>query len=124
MRFVRKGDLVEVLSGNDRGKRGKVLRVIVDKSRVVVQGINLRWKHLRKSQKTPQGGRIRKEFPVHISNVMVMDEASNERTRIGFRGEGRTKVRIARSTGRELGAAAGKKPGKKAPAAAKAENKE
>ncbi|MHC4224419.1 MAG: 50S ribosomal protein L24 [Planctomycetota bacterium] len=53
---IRKGDFVEVISGNERGKRGRVLRIIRDKNRVVVQGVNLRWKHMRKSQQNPQGG--------------------------------------------------------------------
>lgn len=121
MRFVRKGDTVEVLAGNERGKRGKILRVMPAKARVVVQGVNLRWKHLRKSQKTPQGGRIRRESALPISNVMLVDEASGERTRVGFRGEGRTKVRISRATGREIGAAAPgerKKKGGRKPAPA------
>jgi large subunit ribosomal protein L24 len=120
MRFVRKGDTVEVLAGNERGKRGKILRVIPAKARVVVQGVNLRWKHLRKSQKMPQGGRIRRESALPIGNVMLVDEASGECTRVGFRGEGRTKVRISRATGREIGAAAPgeKKKGGRKPAAA------
>ncbi|MGH7162641.1 MAG: 50S ribosomal protein L24 [Planctomycetota bacterium] len=104
-RAVRKGDLVEVLSGNDRGKRGRVLRVIPAKARVVVQGVNLRWKHLRKSPKAPQGGRLRRETPLHVSNVMIFDEAAGTRTRVGVRESDGKKVRVGRKTGREIGAA-------------------
>jgi len=116
MAGIRKGDTVEILAGNDRGKRGKVLRVLPDKDRLVVQGINLRWKHLRKSQQNPQGGRVRREMPIHASNVMLFDEASGERTRIGWAREGDKKVRIARKTGKEVGAAVAES----APAARKA----
>jgi large subunit ribosomal protein L24 len=104
MARIRKDDMVEVISGNDRGKRGKVLRVIPDKNRLVVQGINLRWKHLRKSQQHPQGGRVRREVPIHMSNVMIHDDAAG-RTRVGFQVVDGKKVRIARKTGAPLGAA-------------------
>jgi len=107
MAGIRKGDTVEVLAGNDRGKRGKVLRVLPDKSRLVVQGVNVRWKHLRKSQQNPQGGRMQREMPIHTSNVMLYDEAAGQRTRVGFVREGGRKIRIARKTGKEVGSVAG-----------------
>lgn len=102
---IRKGDMVEVLAGNDRGKRGRVLRVIPDKDRIVVQGVNLRWKHMRKSQQMPQGGRMRREMPLHISNVMLFDEGAQVRSRVGYTKEDGKKVRVARKTGAVLGAA-------------------
>ncbi len=105
MARIRKNDMVEVIAGNDRGKRGRVLRLIVHRDRLVVEGINLRWKHMRKSQQMPQGGRVRREIPIHRSNVMLFDEASGARTRVAFRMEGGKKVRIARATGAVLGAA-------------------
>jgi large subunit ribosomal protein L24 len=105
MARIRKGDMVEVLSGNDRGKRGRVLRTLPSKNRLVVQGVNLRWKHLRKSQQNPQGGRVRREMPIHQSNVMVFDEASGTRIRVGYsRVDGR-KMRVDRKTGVEIGGA-------------------
>jgi large subunit ribosomal protein L24 len=107
MARIRKGDLVEVISGNDRGKRGRVLRVIPDKDRIVVQGVNLRWKHLRKSQQNPQGGRVRREVPIHLSNVMFFDEAEATRTRLGSEDVAGRKVRVGRRTGKEIGATAG-----------------
>jgi large subunit ribosomal protein L24 len=67
---VRRGDLVQVRSGNDRGKTGKVLSVRPEELRVVVEGIGMRWKHLRKGAKNPQGGRVQRETPIAISNVL------------------------------------------------------
>ncbi len=66
---VKKNDEVLVLSGNDRGKTGRVLRVLPKAGRVLVEGINIRVKHLRKSQTHPQGGRVERESPIHASNV-------------------------------------------------------
>jgi large subunit ribosomal protein L24 len=112
---IRKDDMVEVLSGNDRGKRGRVLRVIPDKDRIVVQGVNLRWKHMRKSQQMPQGGRMRREMPLHVSNVMLFDEAAQLRSRVGYKVEDGKKVRILRKTGAVLGAAPPAEKAKKIP---------
>jgi len=105
MAKIRRGDLVEVISGNDRGKRGRVLRVIPDRDRLVVEGINVRWKHMRKSQKTPQGGRIQREMPIHRSNVMFFDEASGTKSRLGSAVVEGTKARIVRKSGVPVGAA-------------------
>ncbi len=82
MSLLRRDDLIEVISGADKGKRGKVLRVDREKSRVTVQGINLVYKHLRRTQKHPQGGRIQMEAPVHISNVMLVDPKVDQPTRV------------------------------------------
>ncbi len=124
MARIRKGDMVEILSGNDRGKRGKVLRTIPSKDRLVVQGVNLRWKHLRKSQQNPQGGRVRREMPIHASNVMVYDEASGSRVRVGYRYVDGRKVRVDRKTGVEVGGALGAPAASVAKAAAKDKAKE
>lgn len=105
MARILRNDMVEVISGNDRGKRGRVLRVIPDRERVIVQGINMRWKHLRKSQQNPQGGRVKREVSVHISNVMVFDEEAGVRTRVGRIEKDGKRVRVGRRTGKELGAA-------------------
>ena len=99
MARIRKDDMVEIIAGNDRGKRGRVLKTVPKKDRVLVQGINLRWKHMRKSQQSPQGGRIRKEIPIHVSNVMLVDEATDRATRVGFQVVDGKKVRVARKTG-------------------------
>ena len=121
MALVRKDDTVEVIAGNDRGKRGKVLRVIPDKRRLVVQGINLRWRHMRKSQKHPQGGRVRREMSIHLSNVMVFDETEGSRTRLGSAVIDGKKRRVNRKTGKRLGESAqAEKPAKKKAAKKKA----
>jgi large subunit ribosomal protein L24 len=81
---VRKDDIVEVISGEHRGARGKVLRVDSDKERVVVEGVNMVYRHVRKSRKHPQGGRIQKEAPIHASNVMPVDPKTGRGTRVRF----------------------------------------
>ncbi len=121
MALVRRDDTVEVIAGNDRGKRGRVLRVIPDKRRLVVQGINLRWRHMRKSQKHPQGGRVRREMSIHLSNVMVFDETEGSRTRLGSAVIDGKKRRVNRKTGKRLGESAqAEKPAKKKAAKKKA----
>ena len=79
---VRKDDEVMVLRGDDAGKKGKVLRTIPHKRQVVVQNLNYVWKHLRRSQQNPQGGRIHKEAPLPISKVMVVCQSCGEPSRV------------------------------------------
>jgi large subunit ribosomal protein L24 len=120
-RRIRRGDTVAVMSGDDRGKRGRVLRVIPETGRVVVEGVNLVYKHLRKSQQNPQGGRIRREAPIHASKVMPVDPETNRPTRVSSRREGDRLVRVGRRTGARLDVGGGKKEargGKKAAAPA------
>ncbi len=71
--YLKRDDLVVVISGVHSGQQGRVLRVIRDTDHVLVQGVNLRYKHLRRSQKNPQGGRIRKEAPLHVSKIQLVD---------------------------------------------------
>ncbi|HEU0052659.1 MAG TPA: 50S ribosomal protein L24 [Longimicrobium sp.] len=79
---IRRGDRVKVISGNDRGKEGTVLRVEPVKGRVVVQGINLRKRHRKPSATFPEGGIVEFEAPIHASNVMLLDPKSGEPTRV------------------------------------------
>ncbi|HEX2218159.1 MAG TPA: 50S ribosomal protein L24 [Gemmatimonadales bacterium] len=79
---IRKGDRVKVISGNHKGKEGTVLRVEPEKNRVVVQGVNLRKRHMRPSQTNPEGGIVQFEAPVHASNVMLVDPSTGEPTRV------------------------------------------
>lgn len=102
-RHIRRGDTVVVITGADRGKTGKVLRVLIDKDRVVVEGINRVWKHVRPSQRNPQGGRIQKDAPIHISNVMPLDPSTNKPTRVRFEVRDGVKHRIAVKSGTDLG---------------------
>ena len=81
--LIRTDDIVEVITGDDRGTRGKVLRVIPKKNKVVVEGVNLVYKHMRRTQRNPQGGRLSKEMPISVSNVLLIDKDQNPRgTRI------------------------------------------
>ena len=112
-RRIRKGDTVAVIAGDDKGRRGKVLRVIPEKNRVVVEGVNLVFKHLRKSQEHPNGGRIRREAALHMSNVMPIDPDSNEPTRTSSKVVDGKRVRVGRKSGAELGGAAAKPAAKK-----------
>jgi len=97
---VRKGDTVIVVAGKERGKRGRVLRVIPEKSRVVIERINMIKRHQRPTQKLRQGGIIEREGSIHLSNVMLVDPTSGKPTRIGMRAlaDGK-KVRMARKSG-------------------------
>ena len=101
---IRKGDQVVVIAGNDRGRTGEVLRVDAATRKVVVQGINRVYRHLRPSRQHPQGGRIQKEMPIDISNVLPIDPKRNQPTRVGFRiaADG-SKERFARKSGESLG---------------------
>lgn len=100
---IKKGDTVIVLSGEDRGKQGRVLSVLVKKQRAIVEGINMVTKHTKPSAKHPQGGRIQMEAPIHISNLSLVDPKSGKPTRIAIRvKEDGTKVRIAKKSGEEI----------------------
>ena len=97
---IKKGDTVVVVAGKERGKRGRVLRVLPEKNRVVVERINMIKKHQRPTQALRQGGIIEREGAIHLSNVMLVDPTSDKPTRIGVRAlsEDR-KVRLARKSG-------------------------
>ena len=100
---VRKGDTVVVVAGKERGKKGKVLRVIPEKGRVVVERVNMIKKHQRPTQKVRQGGIIGREGSIHLSNVMLVDPGSDKPTRVGMKAlsDGK-KVRVARRSGEML----------------------
>src|SRR5687768_12520986 len=83
--YIRKDDVVEVMTGDDKGTRGKVLRVLRSKNQVVVEGVNRVYRHLKPSRRNPQGGRLSKEMPVDASNVMLVDPVTNKPTRVGVR---------------------------------------
>jgi large subunit ribosomal protein L24 len=100
---VRKGDTVMVVAGKERGKKGKVLRVIPEKGRVVVERLNMIKKHQKPTQKIRQGGIIEREGSIHLSNVMLVDPNSDKPTRVGMKAlsDGK-KVRVARRSGEML----------------------
>ena len=95
---IKKGDTVQIITGNDAGKTGRVIKVFLDKDRVVVEGACMVKKHARPTQDNPQGGIIEKEATIHISNVMMV--SGGKPTRIGYKtlDDGR-KVKIAKITG-------------------------
>jgi len=97
---IRIDDIVEVIAGDDKGKRGKVLRVNRENNKVTVQGINLVYRHMKPSKNSPQGGRLSKEMPVSASNVLLIDPATNKATRIStkYNPDG-SKILVARKTG-------------------------
>ena len=83
-RHVRKGDLVEVMSGDHKGQQGRVLRVLPKKNMVVVEGANMVYRHVRPSRRNPQGGRRQKEAPIHMSNVLPVDPKTGRGSRVRF----------------------------------------
>lgn len=100
---IKKGDTVIVNAGNHKGEKGKVLRVLVSKQRAVVEGINLVSKSTKPSAQHPQGGIIKQEAPIHISNLNVVDPKTGEATRIGRRlGADGKLVRYAKKSGEEI----------------------
>lgn len=102
MRRLKRGDTVQVISGEDKGKTGKVLRVDPESHEVIVQGLNLVYKHIRRSQKYPQGGRIQKEAPIHASNVMLFSEEENRPVRVRVKVEDGRRTRVSATTGKPL----------------------
>jgi large subunit ribosomal protein L24 len=102
---IRKNDTVMVVSGNARGKTGKVLKVYPDRERIIVEGVNIIKRHTRPNQKNPQGGIVQREETIHVSNVMLVDPKTNEITRVGMKvvkdettGKKR-RMRVAKATG-------------------------
>jgi large subunit ribosomal protein L24 len=100
--YLKRNDLVVVISGTEKGEQGRVLRVNEDDGTVVVQGRNLRFKHLRRSQKNPKGGRVQKEAPIPASKLQLVDPKTNRPTRVGFRIEDGKKVRYAKKSGERV----------------------
>lgn len=82
---IKKGDTVQVVSGNDKGRRSTVLAVMKEKNRVIVEGVNMRKHHSRPSSRDPQGGIIEREAPIHLSNVMVLCPKTDQPTRISHK---------------------------------------
>ena len=103
--MIRKNDNVIVISGNSKGKTGKVLKVFPDRNRVIIEGVNLMKRHTRPSQRNPQGGIVQREAAIHASNVMLLDPKTSKPTRVGTKlvkddttGK-KSRVRVAKATG-------------------------
>jgi large subunit ribosomal protein L24 len=100
---IKKGDTVVVTRGKNKGKRGKVLKVLVSKGRLIVEKVNLVKKHSKPSQANPTGGIVEREGSLAMSSVMLVDPKTNKPTRVGFKVlENGTKVRVARGSGETI----------------------
>ena len=100
---IKKNDTVVVLTGEDKGKTGKVLKVLVDKQRAIVEGVNMVNKSTKPSAKNPQGGFVKQEAPIHISNLSLIDPKSGKPTRVAMKvNEEGKKVRVAKKSGEEI----------------------
>ncbi|MEM7087511.1 MAG: 50S ribosomal protein L24 [Bacteroidota bacterium] len=99
---IKSGDNVIVTAGDHKGTEGKVLRVLIEKNKAIVEGVNLVKKHEKPSAANPQGGITEKEAPIHISNLSLIDPKSGTSTRVGFRMEDGKKVRFAKKSNQVL----------------------
>jgi large subunit ribosomal protein L24 len=100
---IKKGDSVVVIAGNNKGQKGRVLEVIREKNRAIVEGVNMIKKHTKPNAKAPQGGIIEQEAPVHISNLMLFDAKAGSATRVGRRLNDKGKlVRFSKKSGEEI----------------------
>jgi large subunit ribosomal protein L24 len=100
---IKKGDLVYVISGESKGQQGKVLSVMIKDERALVEGVNMVSKHTKPNSKYPQGGIIKKEAPIHISNLMLIDPATGKPSRIGRKLNEKGKlVRFSKKSGEEI----------------------
>ena len=99
---IRKNDTVVVLAGEDKGKTGKVLKVLVEKQRAIVEGVNIINKSTKPNAKNPQGGFVKQEAPIHISNLSLIDPKSGKATRVAIKHEGKNVIRIAKKSGEEI----------------------
>ena len=103
MNRIKKGDNVIVIAGGNKGKQGKVLTVFPEKDRVIVEGVAMVSKHTKPNAKNPQGGIIKQEAAIHVSNVALVDPKSGKATRISYKvNEDGKKVRVAKQSGEEI----------------------
>lgn len=100
---IKKGDTVMIITGNDKGKQGRVLEIITKKDKAIVEGINLISKHTKPNATSPQGGIIKKEAPIHVSNLKLVEPSNNQPTRTRKeKNDKGGKVRISKKTGEEI----------------------
>ena len=100
---IKKGDTVLVIAGDSKGQQGKVLEVQVEKERAIVEGVNMVSKHTKPDAKHPQGGIVKQEAPIHISNLQLIDPKSGKPTRTGRKEDAKGKlVRYAKKSGEEI----------------------
>ena len=99
---IKTGDNVKVITGNNKGSEGKVLKVDREKNKAIVEGVNMVSKHTKPSAKSPQGGIVKKEAAIQISNISLIDPKTKETTRVGIRVEGDKKVRFSKKSNQVL----------------------
>lgn len=99
---VKKGDFVVVISGQDKGKKGRVLKSFPKEQKVIIEKVNFAKKHARPTQQNQKGGIIEKEAPIHVSNVAIFNERINDVTKAVYISSGDTRVRVCKKTGDEL----------------------
>jgi large subunit ribosomal protein L24 len=97
MERLKVGDLVQVISGDDKGKQGQITKLIKDSDRAVVEGINLVTKHQKPTQQNQQGGKVTQEAPIHVSKLALIDPETKKPTRVKFQVQDGKKVRVAKS---------------------------
>jgi large subunit ribosomal protein L24 len=100
---IKKGDTVMVITGESKGQKGRVLEVDRDKNRAIVEGVNMVSKHTKPNSKAPQGGIVKKEAPIHLSNLMLLDPKSGKPTRVGKKLNVKNKlIRYSKKSGEEI----------------------
>jgi len=99
---IKSGDSVVVTAGDHKGSEGKVMRVFSEKNKAIVEGVNMVSKHEKPSAKNPQGGIVKKEAPIHISNLSVVDPKTGKATRVGYKMEDGKKVRFSKKSNQVL----------------------
>ena len=95
---IKTGDLVRVIAGDNKGQEGKVQKVFIEKNKAIVEGVNMVTKHNKPSAASPQGGIVKKEAALHVSNLALVDAKTGETTRVGYRVEGDKKVRFSKKS--------------------------
>ncbi len=99
---IKSGDVVKIIAGDHKGSEGKVMRVLREKNKAIVEGVNMVSKHTKPSATNPQGGIVKKEAPIHISNLALIDPKSKEVTKVGYKMEGDKKVRFSKKSNQVL----------------------
>jgi|TARA_R110000823_G_scaffold39965_3_gene106478 large subunit ribosomal protein L24 len=99
---VKSGDLVRVIAGDHKGEEGKIVTILREKNKAIVEGVNMVSKHTKPSATNPQGGIVKKEAAVHISNLSLIDPKSKETTKVGYKQEGDKKVRFSKKSNQVL----------------------
>jgi len=99
---IKSGDNVRVIAGDHKGSEGKVLRVLREKNKAIVEGVNMVSKHVKPSATNPQGGIVKKEAAIHISNIALIDTKTNSITKVAYKVEGDKKVRVSKKSNQAL----------------------